>query len=580
MSCTSRRFACAFSLALAWASSASAVSIADQPVGWAAWDVANSKAYAVTGGYGGTVVEVSTLADLQKYAKASGKYVIYMKGTMGAGVATRVPVTSDKTIFGVNGATLNGGFDISDGANNVILRNIVVIGPGAVDVDGVDPVNIDKATHVWVDHLDIRDGQDGNLDIVNGSNLVTVSWTKFSYTSKSSEHRFSNLFGNSDSKTSDRTKLKITVHHSWWADNVQERMPRVRYGQVHVVNNLFTSKLGDYCVRAGFEADILVESNAFVGVKTPIDLYEGKYTAVTSRNNYYSGTSGNTSGSSAAAFTPPYSMTIDDATNIEAAIRAGAGATLADPRGSGTSSSSIASSSSVVSSSSVASSSSVKPSSSSSIALSSSVASSSSVVSSSSQSSSSVASSSSAVSSSSVAASDPLPVLAGRIEAESFCSAAGVAETKNVGFEGDGYFNFDNEAGAAATWAVVATQDATATLYIRYANASTVDRSLALAIDSVTTVETISFPGTGAWTTWKGVEVSIPLKAGFHWLTLSSLTEEGGPNVDLIGLVSSGFSAATSCQPDITGVLRPQVLRQSVTAPRWFDLVGRRSVRN
>lgn len=353
---------------LALVAGAQAISINDTPLGWA------SQNGGTTGGAGGEVKVVTTLGDFQTWAKASGKYIIYVSGTMGANLPgstnpdalSKVEVTSDKTIFGLPGATFYGCINIKS-AKNVIVRNLKVIGPGSVDVDGVDPVWVDQSTNVWIDHMDIADGQDGNLDITNGSNYVTVSYTKFTYTSRSSIHQFSNLFGNSDSKTTDRTKLKITVHHSWWADGVKERMPRVRFGQVHIVNNLFTSKQGEYCVRAGVEADILVEANAFLGVKNPIDLYEGNYTAVTAKDNYFdAAVTGNKLGNK-TAFTPPYTMTKDVATAVEAKVKGtlGAGATLCDVRssncGSTPSSSSVAPSSSSV----VPSSSSVKPSSSS-----------------------------------------------------------------------------------------------------------------------------------------------------------------------------------------------------------------------
>jgi pectate lyase len=41
----------------------------------------------------------------------------------------------------------------------------------------------------WFDHCDISDGSDGNLDITNGSDLVTVSWTQFHYSTKRTESR-------------------------------------------------------------------------------------------------------------------------------------------------------------------------------------------------------------------------------------------------------------------------------------------------------------------------------------------------------------------------------------------------------
>jgi uncharacterized repeat protein (TIGR02543 family) len=295
------------------------------PIGWA------TQNGGTTGGGSATPITVSTLADLQTQAKSVGAKVIYVSGTMGAGVATRVAVAANKTIIGLPGATLLGGFDVK--ANNVIIRNMKIQGPGSVDVNGVDCINIDAANNVWIDHCDIYDGQDGNMDIVNGANYIAVTWCKFYYTSASANHQFCNLLGNSDTKTTDRGKIKVTMMYNWWASGVVERMPRVRFGQVHVVNNYFSSRQASYCVRAGIEADLLVESNYFDSTKTPIDLYQNNFTAVTSRNNFYVATTGNNLGSR-TSFTPPYSLTITPAANLKSIVSnpsCGAGATMTSP---------------------------------------------------------------------------------------------------------------------------------------------------------------------------------------------------------------------------------------------------------
>ena len=48
-------------------------------------------------------------------------------------------------------------------------------------------------------------------------------------------------------------------------------MPRVRFGQVHVFNNLFAAPGNNYCVRAARGARLLVEGNTFEGVRSPRD---------------------------------------------------------------------------------------------------------------------------------------------------------------------------------------------------------------------------------------------------------------------------------------------------------------------
>ncbi len=149
----------------------------------------------------------------------------------------------------------------------------------------------------------------------------------------SNDHRFSNLFGSSDDAIEDRTKLNITFQYCWWAQGCKARMPRVRFGKVHIVNNFFNSTVASQCVQAGFEANLLVESNVFENVRIPIDRMANNFTAVTAQNNIFTNTIGNTAGSG-TAFTPPYTLNISPAASVKAIVSnsfCGAGATLRGP---------------------------------------------------------------------------------------------------------------------------------------------------------------------------------------------------------------------------------------------------------
>ena len=330
-----------------------------------------------TGGKGYSEVTVDNVSDLKSYAKAGNKIIYVKPGTyMGP-----VEVGSNVTIYGYQGAIIaqpsSGSAMKLSGSKNVIIRNLKFKGVGAHDDDDEDCLQVNhESKNVWIDHVDVYDGHDGNLDITNASDYVTISWTKFSYTSASSGHQFSNLIGNSKTKTSDRGHLNVTIHHTWWADGVVERMPRVRFGKVHVANNLFDSKDASYCVRAAIEADIRIERNVFIGVQKALDLYtsDGAITAAQMIENYEENVKKPQSGTG-TAFKPSYSMSLTDVSTqakayaLRDSIKLYAGATLPDPGASSVvtpaSSSSAKSSSSVASSSSVKSSSSVAKSSSS-----------------------------------------------------------------------------------------------------------------------------------------------------------------------------------------------------------------------
>ncbi len=329
-----------------------------------------------TGGKGYGEVTVSTAAELAKYASAGNKIIYVKPGTY----AGPINVGSNVTIYGYQGAIItqptSGSAMKLSGSKNVIIRNLKFQGIGAHDDDDEDCLQVNhESKNVWIDHVDIYDGHDGNLDITNASDYVTISWTKFSYTSKSSGHQFSNLIGNSKTKTSDRGHLNVTFHHTWWADGVVERMPRVRFGKVHVANNLFDSKNTSYCVRAAIEANIRIENNVFLNVQKALDLYtsDGAITAAQMINNYEENVKKKEAGMG-TAFTPSYSMKLTDVSTqakayaLRDSIKLYAGATLPNPGSNGTvtpasSSSQVAASSSSVksSSSSVKSSSSTAP---------------------------------------------------------------------------------------------------------------------------------------------------------------------------------------------------------------------------
>ncbi|SDF03674.1 pectate lyase family protein [Chitinophaga filiformis] len=311
-------------------------------VGWA------SQNGGVTGGGTAAATVVTNYNDFKTAVTSSAVKVVHISGTITFPAGGRISFQdqSGKTIYGLPGSRLVSSDQTKDGSgilsvkrcSNIIFRNITFEGPGAYDTDGWDNVTVDASTNIWVDHCEFQDGVDGNLDIKNASDYISVTWCKFIYNKAprpggsggSDDHRFSNLFGSSDGATGDRGKLRITMQYCWWAQGCKARMPRVRFGKVHVVNNLFNSTVASQCVMAGFEADLLVESNVFENVTSPIDLMDNTFTAITSRNNIFTNTSGNTAGSG-TAFTPPYSLTVTPAAQVKGLVSASAGATLTSP---------------------------------------------------------------------------------------------------------------------------------------------------------------------------------------------------------------------------------------------------------
>jgi pectate lyase len=312
----------------------------DPVVGWASVNGMNQNG--TTGGGNATPQIVTTLSAFQTAVSGTTPAVVYLNAVL---APAKVAVGSNKTIVGICGAELHGHLGLSASAN-VIVRNLKIVGYGVGDCtldpsfdstvgcsSGADAVSITKAAHhIWFDHCDISDGTDGNLDINAGSDFITISWTKFHYTPRTdnvgndstgtSGHRFSNLIGSADDVPEDVGHLNVTWHHDWWADNVNQRMPRTRRGQIHVVNNLFTSTGNSYCTNSGFETHLLVENNVYIGVKNPLS--PDANGDMLARNNVFTNTTGTTT-ASGAGFTPPYSYTPAATGALEAAIRSGAG---------------------------------------------------------------------------------------------------------------------------------------------------------------------------------------------------------------------------------------------------------------
>src|SRR5215831_12101774 len=141
-----------------------------------------------TGGGSATPQVVTSLSQFNTAAKGTTAAVIFVSGNLGQGTAT---IGSNKTIVGCSGTTptLSGHVDIKS-ATNVIVRNINIVGfnckPPDVDTsnggqcqNGQDAVTVQKSKNIWFDHDAISDGSDGNLDVVHGTDFVTISYTKF-----------------------------------------------------------------------------------------------------------------------------------------------------------------------------------------------------------------------------------------------------------------------------------------------------------------------------------------------------------------------------------------------------------------
>jgi pectate lyase len=298
-----------------------------------------------TGGAGGATVTVTNAADFTTYATSTSPYIITVSGTIALN-ASSLHVTSNKTIQGADSnATIDGDLYIGNGVNNVIVQNLNFTNP-SYKGEG-DGITIKQSKNIFIDHCTFTDCADGELDITQGSDSITVSWCRFRYVTQST-HRNVNLIGASDSDTADLGHLHVTFHHCWWDQLCTERMPSVRFGRVHVYNNYYSSDSALYCVRTRLYAECLVENNYYEHVKNPWELglsiaagtVTGKLHAVNNNISYLNTTNGiqwidewyndgtivsKLIPGTDTVFVPPYSYSLDNAQDVKNSVMTNAG---------------------------------------------------------------------------------------------------------------------------------------------------------------------------------------------------------------------------------------------------------------
>lgn len=283
------------------------------------------------GGAAGQVVTASTADELVAYASSPEPLVIRICGTLRA---PTVRVASHKTLLGVGAATIEGGLLLggdSAYSRNIVIKNLRVNGAYSAVVR--EAVRVERAHHVWLDHLELFDTSgEAELDIVSGSDLVTVSWSKFHFTpdTPDSEHRFGCRIGDHNeadatARAEDAGHLNVTLHHNWFADDVRQRAPRVRFGSVHLFNNYYSvgTRVNDWSIWASTESRVLLENNYFQGVNNPHELNTVD-AQLLSRNNVYDGATGSMQ-STGTAFIPPYAYTPDTALSLPDLVTARVG---------------------------------------------------------------------------------------------------------------------------------------------------------------------------------------------------------------------------------------------------------------
>ena len=210
---------------------------------------------------------------------------------------------------------------------NIIIRNLTFVGPGSIDVGGSDLLSFNGAKHCWVDHCAFSDGMDGNFDITVSSDFNTVSWCTFSYTERSYMHQNTNLIGSSDREPTGF--LNTTFAFNWWGQGCVQRMPMIRVGKIHMLNNYFSCTTAGNCINPRKNSEVLIEGNYFEkGVRRYYSQNDAISVTWADSNHAEEPNKAGQPISIGTPVTVPYDYSVAPYADVPAAVKKHAGATL------------------------------------------------------------------------------------------------------------------------------------------------------------------------------------------------------------------------------------------------------------
>jgi pectate lyase len=283
----------------------------------------DGSAASVTGGATGQSVSVSTAADLRTYAGATAPYIINVSGVINLGGS--VLVKTNKTIQGTDAnAMVVGSLDLSSGGvNNVIIRGLTITNPGTTIVngaytDGGSGIIIRNASNIFVTHCTLFDCAGDLVEISNGSDNITLSWSEFYYTTAQTVHRSAVRTGVAGVETK---PLHVTLHHNWWSDNCDTNMPSGTYGYLHLYNNYLKVPNGTSGTASSDNSQFFIERNGYEQVKDAMykENVDTTQTAgrIRSIGNVFTNCTGKTpDAGNDAVFTPRYSYELLPAADV------------------------------------------------------------------------------------------------------------------------------------------------------------------------------------------------------------------------------------------------------------------------
>ncbi|MFI6600337.1 CBM35 domain-containing protein [Nonomuraea sp. NPDC050536] len=155
-------------------------------------------------------------------------------------------------------------------------------------------------------------------------------------------------------------------------------------------------------------------------------------------------------------------------------------------------------------------------------------------------------------------------------QAESATLSQASVASNHTGFTGSGFVDYVNTSGGYVEWTITSPSAGRATLTLRYANGTTGDRPLDLAVNGTVTAQ--AFPPTANWDTWADVAIPAQLNAGTNLVRATATAATGGPNLDKLTVSPVDSLPPTAPgQPAQTAITPSSV---SATWPASTDDVG------
>lgn len=226
-----------------------------------------AKAAGVTGGWSGSVVEINTLAELNKYVGDSTARVLVINSNIKASTLTKVNLGSNKSIIGSFGdrTLYNIHLRATSSSTNIIFQNLIF--EHSKDIKGNDDIQLylNYGNKYWIDHCSFVghtwSDSDGSLDkllyIGEKADYITISNSYFG------NHKYGLILGHPEddgNKAYDGyPHLTICNNHF---ENLEVRAPGLmRYGYFHVYSNYINNFHLGFTLATN--AKILSENNYF-----------------------------------------------------------------------------------------------------------------------------------------------------------------------------------------------------------------------------------------------------------------------------------------------------------------------------